>query len=92
MENLGCHILDGPPIHGSSKIVKGFDCSGGDEESKMGWNDRRKEASPFRCLIVKDILKEYNDSIQETGEVHSLFETAVRLLFQVENQRGEVRP
>lgn len=59
MENLECHTLDGPESQGSSRIVNslvGYPGEGG--KGKMGRNVRRKEASVFKCLIVKAILVE----------------------------------
>jgi hypothetical protein len=58
MENLGCHILEGPDTQGSRRIVNGlFDCPGvGGKVFGIGSKVRRNEASEFRCLIVKDIF------------------------------------
>lgn len=51
-ENLECRILEDPVIQGSRRIWK--EGAGGKEEGGlMGVNITWKEASVFRCLIVK---------------------------------------
>ena len=73
IENLGCHIFDAPHSHGSTRIVKllgGRPGEGG--RLRTGWKVRRKDESEFRCLTVKDIFDEVDDSIKEAHEAHDL--------------------
>jgi len=71
IENLGCHILDGPVIHGSRRMVKDlaglFDDGG---NGSMGVKVRRNEASELMCLTVKDIFEVLNDKIEEFVKGH----------------------
>lgn len=73
MENLECHILDGPESHGSRRIVKVWvDLPGEGGNWRIGWKVRRKEASELRCLTVKDIFKVLNNTVEEIREDHSI--------------------
>ena len=58
--NLGCQILEGPESHGSRRIEKvpGVLWASADNGHGLtGEKVRRKVESPFRCLIVRDIVK-----------------------------------
>jgi hypothetical protein len=73
IENLECHIFDGPESQGSMRIVKFFGCRPGEGGSRwMGANVRRKEESPFRCLTVKDIFNLLDKAIKESVEAHDI--------------------
>jgi hypothetical protein len=49
-------IIEGPTIHGSTKIVnEPGNRPGEDSGATGGWKMRRKEVSPFRDLMVSDI-------------------------------------
>jgi hypothetical protein len=37
-------------------------------KSRIGWNVRRKDASEFRCLTVKDIFEVLDDWIKDIRE------------------------
>lgn len=81
MENLGCHILDGPTIHGSKRIVKAFEGWPGEgKTSRIGWKVSRKEASELRCLIVKDIFEALDDTVEEISEAHSIRSFLLQIL------------
>lgn len=57
--NLGCHMVEGPESHGSMRTEKvpggwpyrfeGSRCSAGEKV-------KRKVVSPFRCLILRDMM------------------------------------
>jgi hypothetical protein len=71
MENFGCHIFDDPISQGSRTIVKAFredSVVGG--KGRIGSKVKRKEASPLRCLTVKDIFESLNDAVEEISERH----------------------
>jgi len=69
IENLVCHILDGPESQGSTRMVKGFSTLPGEGgKSRIGWKVRRKDASEFRCLTVKDMFEVLDDSIKDIRE------------------------
>ena len=73
IENLGCHIFEAPVSHGSNTIVKAFDDGPGEGgNGRIGSKVRRKEASAFRCLTVKDIFELLNDAVEEGCQRHSI--------------------
>jgi hypothetical protein len=72
MENLGCHILEGPQSHGSRTMVNSFiDCAVERGKGRIGRKVRRNEASELRDLIVRAIM---NDGLRrlERGRVSKL--------------------
>lgn len=65
-ENLLCQILDFPSNQGSRTMVNAFEGASADGGNCWrGWKVRRNEASPLRCLTVKDILKSLQQAIQQ---------------------------
>lgn len=47
--------FDGPTIHGSVNIVKGFGLWPAMEWSEVRSKERRKEASAFSCFMCRDM-------------------------------------
>ena len=73
IENLGCHILDVPVIHGSRRMVNGLDGFSADGgNGVVGVKVRRKEASELICLTVKDIFEALDERIEESRKGHSI--------------------
>ena len=59
-------MIDGPTIHGSTKIVNEPGNKPGDESGATGGlKMRRKEVSPFNDLIVKDMATGARDTLLE---------------------------
>lgn len=59
LEKKGWKMFEAPDSQGSMIIVNVVDWLGVGGKGRIGWNVRRKEASAFRCLTVKDILDVY---------------------------------
>jgi hypothetical protein len=56
MEKTGLRIIEGPTIHGSTKMVNEPGKSPGEESgATLGVKVRRKELSPFSDLMVRDM-------------------------------------
>ena len=51
----GCITFDGPTIHGSVRIVKGFGLGHEKEGSSARSNESKKEASAFSCFTRSDM-------------------------------------
>ena len=72
IENFGCHILEGPESHGSIRIVTALVSSPGEGgNGRTGWKVRRKEASAFRCLTVKDIFGVSEQTVDQSRKHHA---------------------
>lgn len=56
LEKKGWKMFEAPDSQGSMTIVNVVDWPGVGGNGRIGWNVRRKEASAFRCLTVKDML------------------------------------
>lgn len=72
MESLEWKILDGPVIQGSRRTRKGSALTApGIGLAGMGSKDRKKEASPLRCLTVNAITGRLGDNtyVGRTGRL-----------------------
>jgi hypothetical protein len=84
IENLWCHIFEDPNIQGSRRMVKSSaDWVAEGRNGRMGRKLRRKEASEFRCLTVKDIFEAIDNSIEKSLGRHSRMDLGAFLFFEV---------
>tara|TARA_R110002003_G_scaffold68_5_gene6094 strand:- start:16616 stop:16996 length:381 start_codon:yes stop_codon:yes gene_type:complete len=92
MEKIELRIMDGPTIHGSTRIVNEPGNRPGDESGDSGGlKVRRKLVSPFNDLMVKDMATHVHNTLPckiEAGERHEGNDSRLRGVHNVSRHRA----
>lgn len=82
---MECHIVEGPEIQGSRRMVNfRLEWPGVGGRCEIGSRVRRNEASELRCLTVRDILGVLLGMMKEIRKGHNMWQ-------EKKGGKGEVR-